>query len=117
MLARSELAGIARRDGVPLGVVERDYVQHLLLRQIARAPLAFKGGTCLRIAHGSARYSEDLDFDAAGGTEEVDAKAADGRGGQREQCPDGRGEAPAGLSASSASRQRPHREASGGCQL
>jgi predicted nucleotidyltransferase component of viral defense system len=74
MLARSELAGIARRDGVPLGIVERDYVQHLLLRHLARAPLAFKGGTCLRIAHGSARYSEDLDFDAEGEAEGVAAQ-------------------------------------------
>jgi predicted nucleotidyltransferase component of viral defense system len=56
---------------VPLGVVERDYVQHLLLRRIATAPLAFKGGTCLRIAYGSPRYSEDLDFDAEAGAEEI----------------------------------------------
>src|SRR3989304_747871 len=64
MLARFQLSEIARREGIPLHTVERDYVQHLFLRHAARAPLAFKGGTCLRIAYGSARYSEDLDFTA-----------------------------------------------------
>ena len=29
--------------------------------------LAFKGGTCLHLAHGSARFSEDLDFMVRGG--------------------------------------------------
>lgn len=64
MLTRAQLAGIARRDGVALHAVERDYAQHVFLRHAAKAPLAFKGGTCLRIVHGSPRYSEDLDFDA-----------------------------------------------------
>lgn len=71
MLARGELAALARRQGVPLGIVERDYVQHLVLRHVARAPFAFKGGTCLRIAYGSPRYSEDLDFDAEGSEGEL----------------------------------------------
>lgn len=66
MLVRPQLAALARRDGVPLHVVEADYLQHLFLRHAARAPLAFKGGTCLRVAYGSPRYSEDLDFDADG---------------------------------------------------
>lgn len=64
MLTQAQLAGIARRDGVALHAVERDYAQHVFLRHAAREPFAFKGGTCLRIAHGSPRYSEDLDFDA-----------------------------------------------------
>ena len=29
--------------------------------------LAFQGGTCLHLAHGSARFSEDLDFMVRGG--------------------------------------------------
>lgn len=70
MLTRQQLATIARREGVALHVVERDYVQHLVLRHAAREPFAFKGGTCLRIVHGSPRYSEDLDFNAG------DAEAA-----------------------------------------
>lgn len=64
MLLRNQLAPIARREGVGLGIAERDYVQHLFLRHAGREPLTFKGGTCLRIAYGSPRYSEDLDFNA-----------------------------------------------------
>lgn len=64
MLTRPQLAAIARREGVAPHVVERDYVQHLVLRHAAREPFVFKGGTSLRIAYGSPRYSEDLDFDA-----------------------------------------------------
>jgi len=71
MLARGELAAIARRQGVPLGVVERDYVQHLILRHVASAPFAFKGGTCIRIAYGSPRYSEDIDFDGEGSADDL----------------------------------------------
>jgi len=62
MLTRVQLAEVSRRDGVPIHTVERDYVQHLLLRQITDETLSFKGGTCLRIVHGSPRYSGDLDF-------------------------------------------------------
>jgi len=71
MLARLQLAAVARREGLPLHTIERDYVQHLLLRHVATKPFAFKGGTCLRIAYGSARYSEDLDFNADGAPEEA----------------------------------------------
>ena len=71
MLARGELAAIARRQGVPFGVVEWDYVQHLLLRHVASAPFAFKGGTCIRIAYGSPRYSEDIDFDGEGSADDL----------------------------------------------
>jgi len=66
MLARPQLEAVARREGVPLHVVEWDYLQHLFLRHTGREPLAFKGGTCLRVAYGSPRYSEDLDFNADG---------------------------------------------------
>jgi len=71
MLTRLQLADIARREGVPLGAIERDYLQHLILRHAAHEPFAFKGGTCLRITLGSPRYSEDLDFNAACGAEEA----------------------------------------------
>lgn len=66
MLARVQLETVARREGIPLHIVEWDYLQHLFLRHAAEAPLTFKGGTCLRIAYGSPRYSEDLDFNADG---------------------------------------------------
>lgn len=71
MLTRSQLEVLARQTGVPLHTVERDYVQHVLLRHAAAPPLTFKGGTCLRIAYGSPRYSEDLDFNADGDAAEA----------------------------------------------
>lgn len=45
----------------------REYLQYKILEIIFETPyenkLAFLGGTCLRIVHGSSRFSEDLDFD------------------------------------------------------
>jgi len=44
----------------------REYLQARVLGTLQRCgamvPLAFQGGTALRFLHGSARYSEDLDF-------------------------------------------------------
>lgn len=44
----------------------REYIQHLFLSSLYKLPeaekLLFKGGTALRIIHGSPRFSEDLDF-------------------------------------------------------
>lgn len=71
MLTRSQLAETAQKEGVPLQTVERDYIQHLFLRQ-TRATLLFKGGTCIRIAYGSPRYSEDLDFNGYESVSEVE---------------------------------------------
>ena len=73
MLTRRQLARAAIREGVPLHTVERDYIEHLLLRQLPWEPFIFKGGTCLRIAWGSPRYSEDLDFNADLAAEEAEA--------------------------------------------
>lgn len=48
--------------------VLREYVQLVFLNQLFRIPrsnkLTFKGGTALRIIYGSARFSEDLDFNS-----------------------------------------------------
>ncbi len=45
----------------------REYLQHKLLQLLFDSQyaqeLCFLGGTCLRIAHGNTRFSEDLDFD------------------------------------------------------
>ena len=79
MLTRQQIGAIAQREGLPSHAVERDYVQHLILRRAAREPFVFKGGTCIRIALGSPRYSEDLDFNAectAGETEAILREAA-----------------------------------------
>jgi len=73
MLSRLQTEKLARREGVPTHVIERDYVQHLLARHVAEDPLVFKGGTCIRIALGSPRFSEDMDFTAR---ESSDVEAA-----------------------------------------
>lgn len=54
--------------------VIREYLQHKILEIIYASDygkmLIFMGGTCLRIVHGNKRFSEDLDFDNRGLTEE-----------------------------------------------
>lgn len=48
----------------------REYLQYKILEIIFNSEysrrLVFMGGTCLRIVHGNARFSEDLDFDNTG---------------------------------------------------
>jgi len=48
----------------------REYLQCKILEVIFESPLAdklaFMGGTCIHIVHGSPRFSEDLDFDNPG---------------------------------------------------
>src|SRR5215469_1152916 len=59
----------------------REYLQHKILQFIFDSPymelIAFLGGTCLRIVHGNSRFSEDLDFDNFGLTEQTFGKIAD----------------------------------------
>lgn len=61
------------RDGKPRGIL-REYLQYIILKAIYTSKygkhLVFLGGTCLRIVYGSARFSEDLDFDNRGLSEE-----------------------------------------------
>ena len=60
MIARPEIARLARAGGGDEGTQERDYVLAWLLAGMATEDfgLVFKGGTCLRRCY---RYSEDLD--------------------------------------------------------
>jgi predicted nucleotidyltransferase component of viral defense system len=48
----------------------REYLQYKILEAIFESPLAdklaFMGGTCIHMVHGSPRFSEDLDFDNPG---------------------------------------------------
>ena len=67
------LAQVAKRSGVLLSVIERDFAQGYLLEALAAEPalsstLVFKGGTALKkVYFGDAyRFSEDLDFTATG---------------------------------------------------
>ena len=64
MLTKDQLKKIALQDNIGLGVVERDYIQHMYLSLLysRNRDFIFKGGTCLRFAYKLNRYSEDLDF-------------------------------------------------------
>lgn len=66
MYTRDQLARIAQRNRIGLGVQERDYIQHLFLSLLygKTQDFIFKGGTALRVAYNFARYSEDLDFNS-----------------------------------------------------
>ncbi len=65
MLTRTNLTGYRKVLGFNLGQVEKDYLQHLVMVQLARSSsdeLVFKGGTCLQKVYGLNRFSQDLDF-------------------------------------------------------
>ena len=51
MVTKDELIMIARRENVPLGMIEKDYVLSYMLKKIygshLKDKLAFKGGTAL----------------------------------------------------------------------
>lgn len=59
----------------------REYLQYKILQSVFDSPygqkLSFLGGTALRIVHGNARFSEDLDFDNFGLTQEEFGNMAD----------------------------------------
>ncbi len=67
MLTRKQIEKIAMKNRVTLFIQERDYIQaaYLSLLYSKTMSFMFKGGTCLRMAYGSPRYSEDLDFNSA----------------------------------------------------
>lgn len=56
----------APKDSVDQENVLQELMQHYVLVSLARARMfdkaIFHGGTCLRILHGTSRFSEDLDF-------------------------------------------------------
>ncbi len=89
MFGLNELKRLSAREGVPQGVVEKDYVLSVALKAIADSDLSkyivFKGGTAIRKAYfPEARYSEDLDFNSVGVKKEGIFKslrqALDGKG-------------------------------------
>lgn len=73
MLTRKQIEKIALKNRVPLFTQERDYVQSVFLSLLysKTTGLIFKGGTCLRIAYSSPRYSEDMDFNSNLGEDEA----------------------------------------------
>lgn len=70
MIQRETLARIATLNQTTEINIAREYCQHLFLRALYRQKgserVMFKGGTALKIAYGSPRFSEDLDFSGFG---------------------------------------------------
>ncbi len=68
MVTKAELVSIARKRELPLGMIEKEFVLTLVLREIYASPfkniLAFKGGTALHMLYLNKRLSVDLDFTA-----------------------------------------------------
>ena len=64
MIPGEEIREHARRYGVPLSSIERDYAQSWLLEHLSNNfEMVFKGGTCIRKLHiNNYRFSDDLDF-------------------------------------------------------
>jgi predicted nucleotidyltransferase component of viral defense system len=66
MLKKDFLNELATKKQTTLSNVLREYVQNVFLRFLYQnkqsQKILFKGGTALKIAYGSPRFSEDLDF-------------------------------------------------------
>ena len=56
----------AEEEGLPLRVILKEALQIYALAALYSQPaserVTFQGGTCLRLVHGTPRYSEDMDF-------------------------------------------------------
>lgn len=71
-------SGIAAERGLAglEPVIEKEIVHLEILRSLSEhgllESLAFQGGTCLRLCHGSDRFSEDLDFAAGAAFDSLD---------------------------------------------
>lgn len=65
---KSAAQELAKKLQISVNYVVREEYEMLLLKQIFESPfgahVVFKGGTALRLGHGSPRFSEDLDFTA-----------------------------------------------------
>lgn len=57
---------LSKELGISANQVSREYWEMLILKEISQSPLAeflaFAGGTALRLAYNSPRFSDDLDF-------------------------------------------------------
>lgn len=64
MISKEQLAGIAKKTGLPLYQQEKDYLLKLFLFNYYKRfdEAVFKGGTCIKYFCGLERFSEDLDF-------------------------------------------------------
>lgn len=68
MMDARTLQSFADKFGIDRVTVLREYLQAIFINELYALPgsekLIFKGGTSLRLMHGSNRFSEDLDFTA-----------------------------------------------------
>ena len=62
MITERKLKRIAEQNSINPYYQEKEYLQHIFLREISGEDLVFKGGTCLKICYNLPRFSEDLDF-------------------------------------------------------
>lgn len=66
MVSKDEIIKIARRERLPLGTIEKDFILTYILKKICgsdiRDRLVFKGGTALHKLYLHKRISIDLDF-------------------------------------------------------
>lgn len=80
MIDQSRTRELANRIGVSPEVVIMEVYQMVLLDELSGTPLSkklvFKGGTCLRLAYNSFRFSEDLDFSLTAAVRFSDFSAA-----------------------------------------
>lgn len=70
MLTQDQVEKFSREYQTTTDNILKEHYQMLLLDTLSASPLeknlAFKGGTALRLAYGSFRFSEDLDFSTLG---------------------------------------------------
>jgi len=66
MISKDEIVRIAKREGLPLGTIEKDFVLTYVLKRVYESRLkdrlVFKGGTALHKLYLHKRMSIDLDF-------------------------------------------------------
>jgi predicted nucleotidyltransferase component of viral defense system len=77
---RSTAEFFSKKLGIAVEQVVREELELAVLKPLCESgigdSLVFKGGTALRLAYGSPRFSDDLDFSALGPILEVDFKEA-----------------------------------------
>ncbi|MFB6100487.1 MAG: nucleotidyl transferase AbiEii/AbiGii toxin family protein [Candidatus Nanohalobium sp.] len=78
MITERKLKQIAEKNQINPYYQEKEYLQHIFLREISGEDLVFKGGTCLKICYNLPRFSEDLDFNTEMAPEEIEKVVKDG---------------------------------------
>jgi len=68
MVTKAEMVAVSKKEGIPLGTVEKDYILTYVLKNIYgsdfKESLVFKGGSALHKLYLHERFSVDLDFTA-----------------------------------------------------